>query len=148
MAHSNINERRIEVSRALENGSLCGKLRQEIAKKFECSVGAIYYDVLELTRAGGEVSIYPSAAVRAQIHERDRGFCQYCGTSAAVLIAEHVIPMSMFGHARPYNLVSACDSCNRRKGSRVWVPRNFDLLYAENPEWGEKILSLQVRDLR
>jgi hypothetical protein len=73
--------------------------------------------------------------------------CQYCGTSRPRnWVIEHVIPESRGGHNEAYNLVLACQSCNNRKRSAVWVPTNIAVLELINPEWGARIREMAAED--
>ena len=45
--------------------------------------------------------------------------CAYCKTSGVPLQVEHLMPKSRGGSDRASNLVIACDSCNKRKGTRT-----------------------------
>jgi 5-methylcytosine-specific restriction endonuclease McrA len=49
--------------------------------------------------------------------------CAYCQTSGVPLQVEHLIPKSRGGSNRASNLVIACDSCNKRKGT--WTAEEF-----------------------
>ena len=53
---------------------------------------------------------------KAGIHARDR-VCVYCGGRAQTV--DHVMPRSRGGQSTWLNLVSACSSCNARKGDRT-----------------------------
>lgn len=55
---------------------------------------------------------------RQNIFKRDNGECQYCG-SKKDLTLDHVIPRSRNGRSTWKNLVTACKSCNSRKGNRT-----------------------------
>lgn len=57
---------------------------------------------------------------RMNIFLRDRFCCQYCGKqfSTNELTFDHVIPRAKGGKTDYSNIVSACVSCNTRKGSR------------------------------
>lgn len=58
---------------------------------------------------------------RANIYRRDDYTCQYCGDVFASedLTFDHVVP-SAFGGLKTWdNIVTACLSCNRRKGART-----------------------------
>lgn len=59
------------------------------------------------------------AFVYAAIFARDDHTCQYCGAAGpdVELQVDHVVPASKGGGDEPTNLVTACRSCNRRKGS-------------------------------
>ena len=59
------------------------------------------------------------AFTRFNVFLRDRFTCQYCGSAFAssALTFEHVIPRSRGGQTTWSNIVSACEPCNRAKGS-------------------------------
>lgn len=52
---------------------------------------------------------------RQNIFRRDGFVCQYCGTSKDLTI-DHVVPKSKRGRSTWKNMVTACRSCNARKG--------------------------------
>lgn len=52
---------------------------------------------------------------RQNIFKRDQHSCQYCGTHHNLTI-DHLIPLSKGGKSTWDNLVTACQSCNSRKG--------------------------------
>ena len=54
---------------------------------------------------------------RREIFVRDRYTCQYCGSTTKDLTLDHVVPRHRGGKHTWDNLVSACRSCNHRKGS-------------------------------
>lgn len=55
---------------------------------------------------------------RREVFIRDNYTCQYCGRQAGDLTIDHVIPRSRGGSHTWDNLVSACKSCNHRKGGK------------------------------
>lgn len=55
---------------------------------------------------------------RREIFIRDGFTCQYCERQASDLTIDHVIPRSRGGHHVWDNVVSACKSCNHRKGGK------------------------------
>ena len=55
---------------------------------------------------------------RKEILRRDGYTCQYCGTRTGLLTIDHVIPKHLGGPHSWENLVTACASCNHRKGGR------------------------------
>ena len=87
---------------------------------------------------------------RANLFRRDRGECQYCGSTRQLTI-DHVIPRSKGGKTSWTNLVTACNRCNVLKGDKTpeqvgmqlrilpFVPTlsYFLAAYAERqaPEW-------------
>lgn len=56
---------------------------------------------------------------RKNILRRDNGTCQYCGTKAGPLTIDHILPRSRGGEDSWENLVTACFSCNNKKGNRT-----------------------------
>src|SRR5215212_6556171 len=55
---------------------------------------------------------------RREVFIRDGYTCQYCGRQAGDLTIDHVIPRSRGGPHTWDNLVSACKTCNHRKGGK------------------------------
>lgn len=62
---------------------------------------------------------------------RDRQICAYCGTRFpdGELTVEHIVPVSRGGQHHWTNVVTACRSCNTRKGSRLPEEARMPLLY-------------------
>jgi 5-methylcytosine-specific restriction endonuclease McrA len=62
---------------------------------------------------------------------RDRHVCAYCGTYfvEGELTVEHIQPVSRGGRHDWTNVVTACRSCNTRKGNRRPEEANMPLLY-------------------
>ena len=56
---------------------------------------------------------------RREIFLRDKHTCQYCGIKTKDLTIDHVIPRHKGGRHTWENLVSACKSCNHRKGGKT-----------------------------
>lgn len=62
-----------------------------------------------------------TGTLRATIYQRDNGACFYCGEQVlGAWDADHVIPWSRGGRTVAENGVVSCQSCNRRKGAKVW----------------------------
>ena len=55
---------------------------------------------------------------RKEVFIRDHYTCQYCGRQAHDLTIDHVVPKSKGGSHAWDNLVSACKTCNHRKGGK------------------------------
>ncbi len=55
---------------------------------------------------------------RREVFVRDHYTCQYCGRQAHDLTIDHVVPKSKGGAHAWDNLVSACKTCNHRKGGK------------------------------
>ncbi len=73
------------------------------------------------------------AFTRFNVFLRDRFECQYCGYfgSAADLTFDHVIPRCKGGQTTWRNVVTACSSCNLRKGGRM--PVDADMIPTNEP---------------
>jgi hypothetical protein len=56
--------------------------------------------------------------LRIQVYERDLYTCVYCG-SQKNLTLDHVYPESLGGKTELENLVTACRSCNIKKGAKL-----------------------------
>lgn len=62
---------------------------------------------------------------------RDRHICAYCGNqfNESELTVEHIVPVSRGGQHVWTNVVTACRSCNTRKGNRRPEEAHMPLLY-------------------
>lgn len=72
---------------------------------------------------------------RKNVYIRDNYTCQYCGQKFIIseLTYDHVIPKSKFREKRHYctnwhNVVTACISCNFKKGNRTPQEANMELI--------------------
>ncbi len=68
---------------------------------------------------------------RREVLRRDKHACQYCG-STQHLTLDHVFPRSRGGGATWDNIVTACESCNSRKGGRT--PEEADMPLRSRPK--------------
>lgn len=61
------------------------------------------------------------AFTRFNVFLRDHFRCQYCNAKhkASDLTFDHVLPRSKGGHSSWENIVTACQKCNLKKGSRL-----------------------------
>jgi 5-methylcytosine-specific restriction endonuclease McrA len=66
---------------------------------------------------------------RREIFRRDGYTCQYCGVQSHSLTMDHVVPRHRGGEHSWTNLVSACPTCNRRKGGRTPEEARMHLLH-------------------
>lgn len=68
---------------------------------------------------------------RSMLFRRDKHICAYCSElfHETELEAEHVIPESKGGEWSWMNLVSACRTCNNRKGARTPEQAKMPLVY-------------------
>jgi 5-methylcytosine-specific restriction endonuclease McrA len=67
---------------------------------------------------------------RRGVLSRDNYTCQYCGTMPhrKHLTVDHVVARSRGGKTTWENVVTACEKCNGRKGSRTPAEANMKLL--------------------
>jgi 5-methylcytosine-specific restriction endonuclease McrA len=67
---------------------------------------------------------------RFNVFLRDRFSCQYCGSDQE-LTFDHLLPRSKGGQTNWNNVVTACSSCNVKKGGRLL--KNLDMTLNTNP---------------
>lgn len=67
---------------------------------------------------------------RQNIFKRDGNRCQYCGSSQDLTL-DHVMPRSRGGQSNWENLVTACKSCNSKKGD--YTPQEAGMELARTP---------------
>lgn len=139
MAWPNINQRKSAVYRLCnKHGILTPSMKKKLAKKYNCSYGTIHADIVSYLKPDNACT-YPSKTLKRKILARDGHTCQYCDGNDN-LVVDHVISTMMAGPGLECNLVTACWSCNMKKRSFVWVPKNIEVLRALNKEWADKIV--------
>ena len=67
---------------------------------------------------------------RFNVFLRDKFTCQYCG-SKKELTFDHLLPRSKGGKTDWRNVVTACSSCNVKKGGRLFI--NSGMTLNQNP---------------
>lgn len=75
---------------------------------------------------------------RENIYLRDNYTCQYCARQfpAKELTLDHVVPASKFGRKDWTNMVTACRTCNHKKGNRTPLGAGMPLLNEPRiPTW-------------
>lgn len=82
---------------------------------------------IRLTKANSDRVWKVPPVNRREVLRRDKHRCQYCG-SPKRLTLDHVIPRSKGGNHRWDNVVTACQSCNSRKGDRTPQQAGMTLL--------------------
>ncbi len=79
--------------------------------------------------------------LRSDIYRRDGMVCQYCLTNTAKKYhIDHVVPFPN-GPTLAHNLVVSCVMCNMKKGHKVSIPNNLDVITKGHPEWRVKIVT-------
>jgi len=66
---------------------------------------------------------------RAEVFNRDKYTCQYCGKTSHQLTLDHVVPRHLGGKHTWDNLVSACAACNLRKAGKTLKQAGMKLLH-------------------
>ena len=77
---------------------------------------------------------------RQNVFKRDSYSCQYCGITKNLTL-DHVLPRSRKGRSSWTNLVTACKSCNARKGDAL--PEEIGLILKSKPYKPSFILFLR-----
>lgn len=74
--------------------------------------------------------LYPTLT-NPKLFARDRNVCAYCGNPfhEEELTREHIRPLAQQGRDHWMNVVTACRSCNHRKGNRTPEQAHMALLY-------------------
>jgi 5-methylcytosine-specific restriction endonuclease McrA len=83
------------------------------------------------------------ALTNVSLFARDRNLCLYCGShfSRGELTRDHVLPISRGGLDCWENVVTACLSCNVRKGGRTPQQAGMPLLAVPyRPSWVEHLI--------
>lgn len=77
---------------------------------------------------------------------RDRNLCAYCGhqfVGISNLSRDHIVPKSRGGQDVWGNVVTACKTCNQRKGSKLLKECGLELLYVPYaPNFYESLILL------
>lgn len=60
--------------------------------------------------------------LRQKILVRDGNACRYCGNMDGPFQIDHVVAVAKGGATTQGNLVTACETCNLRKGADYWKP--------------------------
>jgi 5-methylcytosine-specific restriction endonuclease McrA len=69
---------------------------------------------------------------RNNVLARDQYTCQYCGLSGSKLTIDHVLPQSRGGKTNWLNTVTACASCQTKKGCQT--PREAGMVLLNKPK--------------
>ncbi|MBM7624761.1 HNH endonuclease [Sporohalobacter salinus] len=72
--------------------------------------------------------------LREEVYRRDNFTCQYCGAEEDLSL-DHIIPQSKGGEDKISNLVTACCSCNSKKGART--PEELGMELMNDPREGD-----------
>jgi 5-methylcytosine-specific restriction endonuclease McrA len=64
---------------------------------------------------------------KQEIFRRDQFKCQYCGKPSRDLTVDHVLPQHLGGSSTWSNLVTACASCNHKKGGMTLAQSGLKL---------------------
>jgi len=86
--------------------------------------------------------------IRREIFRRDNYTCQYCKCATPILTIDHVLPRHLGGKHTWENVVTACPTCNHRKGSRTLAEAGMHLSHfpKEPPGSAYYIFSHYLKD--
>ena len=93
--------------------------------------------------------VVPARCTRKNILLRDSYQCQYCGIQCTPQAAtiDHIIPKARQGKTTWENVVTACNPCNRRKGSKAIDRTGMKLLrQPRKPSWIELFADFQTEE--
>lgn len=85
--------------------------------------------------------IMSNKPTRNAVMKRDDYRCQYCGAIKDLTI-DHVIPQSKGGDSSWSNMVTACISCNSKKGDKSLKDSNMKLYTTPKPPFNKITLTL------
>ena len=74
-----------------------------------------------------KINFFKVVLTKKNIYIRDGFKCVYCGTPNKLTL-DHVIPKSKQGKNDWYNLVTCCDTCNKKKGDKTPEEAGMSLL--------------------
>jgi 5-methylcytosine-specific restriction endonuclease McrA len=77
---------------------------------------------------------------------RDRYICSYCGSNKNLTI-DHIIPISRGGKSTFENCITACKSCNNKKGDRTPSEANMYLTKKAYSPTISEFLKLKMKQL-
>lgn len=105
-----------------------------ICKKFNINLDIKYLNFRWNKFYGKNQNKTFSQGIKNKIYLRDSFKCSYCGYNKRKNKVEihHVIPQSINGSNSIYNLVCACEKCNRSIGSNILLPNNWCLLHPDS----------------
>jgi 5-methylcytosine-specific restriction endonuclease McrA len=85
---------------------------------------------------------------KREILRRDEYTCQYCGNRSNNLTIDHIIPRHMGGEYSWENLITACSTCNHRKGGRTLEQAQMRMMAhpAEPPGSAKYIFARHLRE--
>lgn len=65
------------------------------------------------------------------VHERDGWICAYCGKKGDTI--DHIVPKCLGGAETWDNVITACTTCNGKKGDKLLSELGWELLYEPVP---------------
>lgn len=79
---------------------------------------------------------------RRGVLERDRRRCAYCRRTGDTI--DHVLPVSRGGDSNWLNTVTACVTCNGKKGNRTPKEAGMELRFEPRVVWRREVMMLAV----
>ena len=116
--------------------------------------------IFELDPTGGVKAVHRkiryqiSGAIQQKIWARDKFQCMYCKRQMGKvqLTIDHWIPLELHGQNNPYNYLSACRKCNKRKGNlppKDWCQQTYgDLAHDTYNRLAAYLIEEGMRDMQ
>ena len=95
--------------------------------------------VIRLRRYIRRPRVHPVPFNRRNVLRRDTFTCQYCGAEEDLTL-DHVFPRSRGGRHNWENVITACRTCNQRKGNRT--PDEAGMPLRTRPDEGSQAVAL------
>jgi len=123
------------------------KYTKRIIKNFEGTVEMYIPSVMKLVKIIRTLYRIKVPFSKKNVLIRDMYTCMYCGVKDKKLTIDHIIPRSKGGKSTFENCVSACKSCNSKKGNKTCREvRMFPKIRATQPTIQE-FLNIKLKTL-
>lgn len=121
-----IKTRRRFVSKIMNQGFSQKYIVSLTRLKFDVNYASVLSDITAIRNSLLPGGCSSARGVKLLVLKRDNFICQYCGRPDNILVVEHIVPLGQRRSSnKVHNLVCSCASCNVRKGSNVWIPKNI-----------------------
>ena len=121
--------------------------------EYDVRYSSVLLDIAAINNESLPYGCSSARGIKLHVLKRDRFVCQYCGSkfeSGSQCVVEHIIPegVNRLGVTEAYNLVCACQSCNRIKAQEIWIPKNIVSITKNKMCFREYVLCNATRDCR
>lgn len=104
-----------EIFKAVQQTYYDRRIRELRESGWQIENSGTKYRLISHEKLPGNEREYPSAELKRQILERDKGICQICGTADAHIQLDHKVPQERQGKTVAENLQLLCRTCNVEK---------------------------------